>query len=228
MKKAVAAERLKELYNEDCTINSTVNPVGDYGRLRKKLEDLYKKASQESGEYNKDLMFALSLYELTRDETQEYYMTVIEAADASIWRYISVEVVPEIVMDRWKGKGTKLPIDHFYEKPNRIYLKSLWWYIHLAWQGDVEHTREILSKNSTDTIVNLVERAGKAGYQVVLYREIMRLFADSDVAVAPHDAGLFRKVMKMHTARFANLEPELCDGGVNGYVKGLFDYFKQE
>ena len=71
MKKAVAAERLKELYNEDCTINSTVNPVGDYGRLRKKLEDLYKKASQESGEYNKDLMFALSLYELTRDETQE-------------------------------------------------------------------------------------------------------------------------------------------------------------
>ena len=49
----------------------------------------------------------------------------------------------------------------FYKKGVRLYSGKLWWYIHLSWQGDLEQTKSILINNSTDTILQIVERPGK-------------------------------------------------------------------
>lgn len=232
LNKSDSIKRLKEIYNDDCSAKDSkvLDKFGEgteYLQLRAILKqaysDLLKKCVYRR-DYKLDLEFGLVLYSALNSGM--YKMSIRDAANNGIWRFLSVELVPDIIMDRWKGEKSKLPADHFYEKPNRNYLKSLWWYIHLSWQGSSDSTREILKKNSTDTIVNLVERAGRYGYQVNLYRKIMLRFTNPGNGLTPNDADLFRKVMKLHTTRYANIEPSLYEGGEAGYVKELYSYFK--
>lgn len=226
-----AEARLLDFYSEDCQPQEALSKVdsqkNEYVMLRNTLVDAYDAAlveSKNNRDYSLDMAFGLKIYKIF---TEGYYkMKLSEAANNDIWRYICIEVIPEKIMDRWKGNNNKLPVDHYYAKGNRIYLKSLWWYIHLSLQEDLEETRQILIGNSTDTILNLVERAGKNGYQPDLYRKIMWKFANPDAGQKAHDGDLFRKVMKLHTTRYANLEPSLVEGGTSGYVKALYDYFK--
>lgn len=194
--------------------------------LKAKLLEAYRQAVKENDDhrdYGTDLFFALSLYDLF--STGTYKMTLHDAATADIWRYLCVVIAPEIIMDRWHKQGSKIPLDHFCTKPHRIYFKSLWWYIFLSWQGNRQDTLQILRHNSTDTILNLVERSGTAGYQADVYRAIMYKFSEPGGELKAHDAQLFRKVMKLHTAWSANIEPVLYAGGIAGYVKELFAYF---
>ena len=84
-------------------------------------------------------------------------------------------------------------------------------------------TYDILKNNSTDDILNLVERSGNDGYRVDVYRRIMTEYAETDLRKSVKQ--LLRKVMVLNTARTTLVEPALAEGGVNGYVKELYLYF---
>lgn len=160
-------------------------------------------------DYKFDLLFGLKLYSVLSEEVN---FTVRMASNDDIWRYLSIRVIPDIVHARWEFNE-----DHFYKIPRRIWLKTLWWYIHLSWMGNEKDTYDILKNNSTDTILQLVERPG-IGYYIMVYRELMAQYSEYDDT----SRNLFRQVLKLNTARLLTTSPELYDGGVTAYVNDLF------
>lgn len=194
-------------------------------KLRQLWQDTKQELASEEGKikynYNRDLVFALKIYEFF--SVGQYNMPPRIAADPRVWSYISIRLVPEIVRERWPKKSSWE--DRFYRKPNRIYLKVLWWYIYLSWQGETEDTRIILENNTEDTIAQLVERSGAHGYRLELYRKIMRHFFMMDDNKC--DMMKFRKIMKLHTARIVSIEPEMMVGGIPAYIEELLEYFDE-
>lgn len=202
----------------------------DYQPLRNDLCMLFDAALSEIGitedqiaeknySYQVDLIFGLALYEVLNEK---YGMNIRLAATEGVWRYLSVCVVPDLVEKRY---GKDHP-DRFWKKPKRLWLRVLWWYIYLSWQGNVESTRKVLKDNSTDEILQLVDRCGRGGYRVNLYRELMKEYSEHD-ATERRKKQLFRKMMVLNTARVQVLEPELTPGGNRGYVVSLSEYFMQ-
>lgn len=163
--------------------------------------------------YGYDILLGLELYDFLNPDNG---FTLRLASDPDVWRYISMKVVPDVIYERW---GIDSP-ERFYKRPSRIYLSAIWWYIHLSWNQDKEETYRIIEKNSTDEVVNLVERAGARGYRIDFTREFMRQYNERRTA---NDRMLFRKVLKLNTARSVVLEPELHQGGIKGYIASLFD-----
>ncbi|MBK3720369.1 hypothetical protein F9789_2290 [Staphylococcus arlettae] len=80
----------------------------------------------------------------------------------------------------------------------------------------------MLEKNTTDTILQLVERPG-IGYNVEMYRELMKQYKGYDDS----SRDLFRRVLKVNTARLLTTSPELIDGGIPQYVDDLFKAVKK-
>lgn len=132
------------------------------------------------------------------------------AADTDFWRYVSLLAIPDIVQRRYPGKP-----ERFWQHKRRIWLKAVWWYVHLSRQADDAVTERILERLSTDHIVQLVERSGPNGYRVSLYRAIMAESLD-------HPEDMIRRVMKFNTARLVSTEPEVFDGGIEKYVQSLY------
>lgn len=157
--------------------------------------------------YAFDLEFALSLYEILNPyiENRDIYLD-------DVWRFLSIKVIPDIIHARWN-----LNEERYFNPSRRIYLKQLWWYVHLSWNQDRDSTYELLKNNSADTIMNLVERSG-LGYNVDLYREIMKQYSQHP----DKDRSLFRRVMVLNTARSKIVSPALVEHGVSGYVTQLF------
>ena len=200
----------------------------DFSELRTEILQLFNETLQElkitasqistgNNSYKTDYIFGLKLYNLF---SGTYGMGVRSAADSAIWRYLSLKVVPDIVEQRY---GLDHP-DRFWKKPKRIWLRVLWWYIFLSWQGTPEQTAKILQNNSTDEILQLVDRCGRGGYRIELYREIMKKYASLDVQDR-RKSQLFRKTMVLNTARVQVIEPELSENGFTGYVDSLYSYF---
>lgn len=162
--------------------------------------------------YKYDLLFGLRLYEYLNIQNG---FSLRNASNPDIWRYMTMKVAPDIVFYRWKKDSN----DRYFRRPTRIYFSSIWWYIHLSWTRDSESTYQILEKNSTDEIMNLVERSGPRGYRTDFTRELMRQY---HVQKTDNDRLLFRKVLKLNTARSVVMEPGLHSGGISGYVKSLF------
>lgn len=169
--------------------------------------------------YEFDLKFGLKLYEILN---QTFGFTVRLASDNGIWRFLSLKVIPDLVYSRWGDNHGR-----YWKESRRIWLKALWWYIHLSWQGSTEKTFEILKENTTDEIVQLVERSGPSGYRIDLCREIMAFYGTIGSDQKKRSAQVFRRVMKLNTARIKVIEPGLFNGGKENYVKGLFNYFEQ-
>lgn len=174
--------------------------------------------SQKNYSYQLDLRFGLKLYSTLN---QKYGMSVRLASTEGIWRYLSVCVVPDLIDKRY---GKDHP-DRFWKKPKRLWLRVLWWYIYLSWQGSEEATATVLKDNSTDEILQLVDRCGRGGYRVELYRELMRKNGELD-PIERRKKQLFRKMMVLNTARVQVIEPELTAGGNRGYIESLCDYFQ--
>ena len=130
---------------------------------------------------------------------------------------------------RW-GKDNE---DHYWSKPTRIWFRSIWWYVHLAWQGDYESTRRVLETPffTTDTILNFEERNGRKGTCVDAYRAIIKHYSTIPDSIVKqygsrkkgNSDDLFRVVMKLNTAKMMVMEPALCKGGVDGYARELFE-----
>lgn len=205
-------------------------PESKYNGLRIGFEEIEKLVNQElsliekvsiTSTYDFDLLFGIKMYELL---SNEYQISERQASQDGVWMFLSIEVVPDIVFRRWKA----LNESRYYKESRRIWLKTLWWYIHLSWQGNVKNTFEILRDNTTDDLVQLVERSGSKGYRVNLYREIMKNYSQVVEGEKGRKNQLFRKVMKLNTARARVIEPALTDGGEEQYVKELFKYFDRD
>lgn len=124
-------------------------------------------------DYYLDYNFGLRLYEYLLNQPG---FSLRVAADDGFWRFLSVKIVPDVVSQRW-GKDND---SHFWSQPTRIWLRSLWWYVHMSWQGDLASTREVLSCEhfTTDTILNFEERTGRKGTHLEAYREIIKCYSE--------------------------------------------------
>ena len=179
------------------------------------FKNYFRLKNETKTPYELDLELGLAFYEFMnnqKDFNKKY------ASDYNFWRYVAVFDVPDVVEDRFGINS----IEHFYKKTTRSYPYILYWYINMSWQGNVELTRAVLKGNSTDTILNLVERTGRIGINLKLYQELMKHLAEIKV----NKMEFFRKLMIMNTSKMISFRPELYPGGVSGYVKMLYESVK--
>ena len=160
---------------------SKFNVIGydeSYNELRKKVIDIYCKYKEKGG-YEVDVRIGLCLYE---ELSKKNGFTNVLANDDDIWRYLSCIVFPDITNLRYPpsktdiNEGHRLNTKRFYLHTRRIWLKTLWWYIHLSWQGTENSTYKVLKDYGTDTISDFIERPGK-GYRLALYRSLMKEYS---------------------------------------------------
>lgn len=175
--------------------------------LRDEVFEEYNLDVADSLGYVFDIAYGLRCYELLNEKIG---FTSRVASGDDIWRYLSIRVIPDVVHARHG-----LNKDYYYANGRRIWLKSIWWYINLSWCGSPSKTFEIIEGNSTDTIMQVVERPG-LGYYIEVYRAIMRKYKNYN------DRALFRRIFKLNTARLLTTSPELVEGGIEGYVNELF------
>lgn len=168
--------------------------------------------------YKYDLAFGLELYDLLTNN-EKFKISLRTATNIEFWSYLSVLIIPDIVSERYDFSNK----ERFYLTSNRVWLSTLWWYIHLSWQGDKESTREILKGNSTDTIMNLVDRVGQKGYNVDLYRTIMKEYLlISHIKQSSSDRDYFRSIMITNNFLTQTIEPGLYQEGTQSYVENIF------
>ncbi|WP_286357065.1 hypothetical protein [Faecalibaculum rodentium] len=204
---------------------------GDYQLLRSKLCTFYKKARTEAAakpgdstrrlNYLTDALFGLKLYMYLKDQT---WFSLRNAADPAFWRFMNVAVVPDILKERWGNSP-----DHFYAKPQRLYLSVLWWYVHFAWGGDEKSTYALLvSPNmNTDVIQGIVERPGRLGTYVEVMRKILFYYGCLKPEVIRsrqngRQQDVFRSVMTLNTARLKTTDPDFYRHGPKSYAYDLF------
>ncbi len=188
--------------------------AAEWEALRKQLIDARDEVFEERGydnaeklDYDFDVAYGFKLYEILNENVG---FNNREASNNDFWNWLSVRVIPDVVHSRWGNSP-----EHYFQRPTRTWLKVIWWYIHICWDGSEEATYELIKNNTTDTIQGLIERPG-IGYYVDVYHEIMKKYKDYQ------DRNLFRRVMKLNTARLMTTSPELVDGGIEAYVEDLF------
>ena len=220
----------------------------DYAMCYKDLRDavvgVFQRAMEESGNkvtYALDLAVGLELYEQL-NSAQGFGL--IQANNDDVWRYLSMRVMPDLTFIRYPNRtedvtamqaflpglaysgGTtpekgsrRIKCKRFYHHPRRIWLKTLWWYIHLGWQGERQRTYEVLKGNGTNIIGHFIERIGSRGYRLGLCRSLMRAYAQ----LPEKNDALFRRAAKLNLARCVAVEPALTPGGEQAYAARLFE-----
>ena len=204
-----------------------------YKQIRADLQGLFKETEKSierikgRNDYFKDVDFGVRMYKYFE---QQPWFNLRVASNIGFWRYLSIMVIPDIVEERW-GYDNE---DHYWKKPTRIWLRSIWWYIYIANDDNLKETESMLLKDrfSTDTILNLIERSGRDGTNITVYKNIIKVYSliDKDTLneykkKSKKGDDLFRAVMRLNTARSVVIEPDFCDGGSSGYVISLFNAF---
>lgn len=201
----------------------------EYSVIRSDIVKLFRLVEKEVEannlkirDYYTDARFGLLLYTYL---SQKEWFSLRVATDDGFWRYLSLNVVPDIVAIRWDKNNSS----HYWSTSRRIWLKQIWWYIYLAWNDNEEKTKKVIESPNcnTDTILNFVERTGRKGTCVEAYRWIIYLYSiipPSQILEyrKSNNNDLFRVVMKLNTARMLVVEPALCANGCLGYAKKLF------
>lgn len=201
----------------------------DYSLMRTELVQFYNKAKNDASkddrkEYMTDVFFGLALYGYLRNQP---WFNLRTAANDGFWRYVAVSVIPDIVADRWGISKDQ----YFWKQSNRLWPKTAWWFIYLTWHETLQDTAEMLaSKNfNSDTIQGIVERTGRKGTFVDVYREIIFQYSELDYNVIATfkkhqfsgSDSLFRAIMRLNTARGLVTDPCLSEDGVKGYVSSM-------
>lgn len=198
-----------------------------YVDFRNEIIETVKQALAETNnkydDYKLDLRVGLKIYELLSPE--DGFSTVIASND-DIWRYISVCVMPDITYLRYPDpeKGAiRINRKRFFSHTRRIWLKTLWWYINLGWQGSSDSTYEVLKNNGTNIISHFIERPGK-GYRLVLFRNLMKAYS----TISKQSDKVFRAAAKLNLAKCKTVEPALTTGGEGEYSRQLFNELSVE
>lgn len=188
--------------------------------------------------YDLDLRVGIKLYESLNHMNG---FDLVAANNDDIWRYISVKVMPDITFLRYPNLSSDVEIinifipnysvridtekdskrlkkKRFYSHTRRIWLKTLWWYVYLGWQGDPEKTYDVLKNNGTNMISHFIERPGR-GYREKLFRCMLYAFS----LLPEQKDKTFRAAAKLNLAKCVSIEPSLAEGGEPEYSKRLFD-----
>ena len=184
------------------------------------VRDEIEQKGLKKSDYYLDSHLGLKLYEYL-GSLPDFNMRT--ASDDGFWRFLSVQVSPDIVGKRYGRENDS----HYYSRATRIWFRAMWWFIHLSWQGSYNETKALIENPNmtTDTVLNLVERAGRRGTYVEAYRRIVYYYNKVSTADVKRGAGqrdLFRDVMILNTARMQVIDPELFTGGLDGYAKSLY------
>lgn len=217
-------DRMSEIAFEDRKIQWANRFVtgfdSEYNQLRQSIVALFDE-SKKRGNYEVDLQVGLALY---KEFNPDNGFSVVMANDDDIWRYLSCIVFPDITYERYptpekeiKEKGGHINHKRFYSATRRIWVKTLWWYVYLSWQGSEEKTYEVLKDFGTDTISDFIERTGQ-GYRLDLYRQVMLDYSK----VENKSSDLFNRIQKQNLVNCRTTEPALVHDGEAGYVKTLF------
>lgn len=170
-------------------------------------------------DYQVDLNVGFALYSYLAFGRQDLGFTNAIANDDDFWRFLTCKVLPDITYMRYpepKKGDRRIAQKRFFSHPRRIWPKTLWWYIHLSWQGDEASTRKVLDGLGADTIGQLIERTGK-GYRLPLYRELMHSYSK----IPNKSSALFKRIQKQNTVDCKTIEPALTSNGERGYVHYL-------
>lgn len=194
----------------------------EYADLRQKIIIAYKEAKRENDNYTIDLRVGLALY---KELNPSNGFTVVMANDDDIWRYLSCKVFPDITYARYpkpekeiRELGGHLNHKRFYSHTRRIWIKTLWWYVFLSWQGSEAKTYDVLKYFGTDTISDFIERTGQ-GYRLLLYRQLMLSYSHAE----NKSSELFNRIQKQNLVNCRTIEPALVKGAEKGYVETLFN-----
>lgn len=189
----------------------------EYLSLRVKVLEICRQENlslyNKTNYYNLDVKLGLCLY-------KELPLSTIEADNDDIWRYLSCIVFPDITYLRYPkpdGDNNRINKKRFFSHPRRIWLKTLWWYIHLSWQGSEDGTYSALQDLGTDTISDFIERPGK-GYRINLFRALIGEYSK----LKNKNSQIFNKIQKQNLINCQTIEPALCFGGEKDYVRRLF------
>lgn len=211
--------------------------------IRSEIIETFKAVMQKNENkinYSLDLQVGLKLFECLNPQTG---FDIIKASDDDIWRYITIKVMPDITFIRYpnlpadveqlkqyfpglayaggitteKDSG-RLKKKRFYSHTRRIWLKTLWWYIYLSWQGDYESTFKVLKNNTTNIISHFIERPGR-GYRESLFRSMMYAYS----MLPEQNNKIFTSAAKLNLAKCVSVEPALTEGGEIEYSKKLFE-----
>lgn len=189
-----------------------------YAKLQFELTHVFNQyRGKDIASFDFDAYFGLELHRILLSIDQ---FSLREASRDDFWNYLSIQVVPKIVAARW-GRDNE---GRFYAHARRIYLKTIFWFIELAWQGDYVSTADVLKYCNTDTVVQIGERVNR-GYDFDLTRTILKHFATS--SVLSNRNLFFRSIMKINTAYIKTIDPKMFNGGYEGYVTWLFDYVSE-
>lgn len=198
----------------------------EYREMRSVIVDAWKAARMSAqvrkDVYRIDLIVGLALYDFL--DKNGFNQVFAETDDW--WRFVSLKLCPDLTYIRYpKARDEKERINkkRFYDHPRRIWLKTLWWYVHLSWQGSMVSTCSVLEKLGTDAIGQMIERPGR-GYRVDVFHVIAAKYASESTWC---DADSFKKVMARHSIYAASLEPVLCPNGITGYADRLFAETKE-
>lgn len=243
-----ARERYESLLENDFRdsyILSTLTSQSEK-KLRYQLTDAYEeiisqindginngKLNYSKKKYYTDCYFGIELFKILRS----FKFQLHDASNINIWRYISLYIIPDLVLER-HGQKEK----YFYSIPNRIWLRTIWWYCMLSMQTQIvdnkkvyayDKTLKVIQEFNTDYILNIVDRSGSDGFRIQLVREIITQFYERREEIKKYfnnDASISdkefpRKIMLLNVARLEVYEPMTYDGGIKGYVKDLFDFY---
>ena len=214
-----------------------------YKNIREGVVDTFRHTLAENNNrinYNLDLRVGLKIYELLNPTNG---FDVIKANDDDIWRYISVCVMPYLTFIRYPNQSSDVDIlrecitdlsyaiapksekdsirikkKRFYSHTRRIWLKTLWWYIHLGWQSTSDQTYKVLKNNGTNIISHFIERPGR-GYREQLFRCMLYAYS----LLPEKKDSTFRAAAKLNLAKCVSVEPALTEGGEKAYSIQLFD-----
>lgn len=240
-------ESMNDTEFKDQIRNWAVYNVSDYGSIykdiRTNLVETFKRVLSENDNkinYILDLSVGIELYRLLNPRTG---FDIIKANDDDIWRYISVCVMPDLTFIRYPNRQSEVDIlqeyiqglsyaigvkpekgsvrikrKRFYSHTRRIWLKTLWWYVHLGWQGDSEQTYQVLKNNGTNIISHFIERPGR-GYRTQLFRSMLRAYSQ----LPEQKDSVFRAAAKLNLVKCVTVEPALTVGGEPAYAEKLFE-----
>ncbi len=187
----------------------------EYKKIREDILDLLPEKGVKN-DYDFDLNFGIKIY--------DYFNNILEfnegiASNYGFWRYICIKVVPDIIFERHGFNA-----EYFYGKNVRLYIPTLWWYIHISYQGDLNKTYNCLKGFSTDYILNFVERPGRDGMYIDVARTIFKYLSYLPQKILNKKNGnqtLIRRLLIQNTAKSQYYNP-VVGNSVEEYVKGLF------
>lgn len=191
--------------------------------LREKVLHTYSQYCESANTLGKDELYRLDYklgLMLYNELSPQSGFTTVVANNDDLWRYLSCKVFPDITYERYSNLGAddiRINKKRFYSHRRRIWLKTLWWFVHLSWQGSTEATEKVLEVCNTDTINKLFEQPGD-GFRLTLCRELMRQY----YYVENKSSKQFERIQKQNLVNCKNVEPALVSGGESGYLKSLF------